>query len=213
MGFSFGNMFKKAPVETGPRIVGRSDWGNEFVLGPNEAFVLNELVVSHGGAGEGRLSLNMKSGDRNGRLDIPFNQSSSAHPWFEYSVAPLALDPTQRAKLKVNKLAHNTKPVIYDADFWLKQGEAAAFEHGLIVRNKQTSKSRMGEFTNVILELEHKGQKRDVTLVSFAKGKEKFVFSQSRKSASFGNFEVSLNSATDNEAVLKVTKASGLIAL
>jgi hypothetical protein len=203
MGF-FSGLIKKTPVETGPRIAGRSEFGGEFVIAPNEAMVLEDTIVTNMGAGNGVLTLGLKVGDRTGRLEIPFNQSSAPKPWYEYNISAVSLDNMNNARIKVGRVCRDAKPVTYDSDFWLKSGEAAVFEHGFVVRNKSVSKSRMGEFTNVSLELSQHNQKKEVTLVTFAKGKEKFVFADSKKSATFGQFEVRLANASDTDAVLSV---------
>lgn len=206
MKFSVGGLFSKKEVQTGPHVVGRSDLGSEFSIGQNESVVIDDMVVTNLGLNSGRLDFGLKVGDRNGRVEIPVKQGTSAQDsyWFEYKISMIAFEPSLRARLRVNKTQQGIKPMSYDSDFWLKSGEAAAFEHGLIVKNKSTSRSRQGEFTNVILEMEHMGQRKEAILVSFAKGKEKFVYAQTKNTASFGPFDIKLNTASENEAVINV---------
>ena len=201
---------KEEPV--GPRVAGRTDLGSEFSIAPNESFVIGDTVLTNAGVSGGKLALDIRVADRNGRIEVPVNESAKGgSSWFEYRISPVTLDQSMRAKMSVKKACDRAKPVIYDADFWLKVGECAAFEHGLVLRNKSTSRSKQGEFTNVTLEMEYQGQRRDVILVSFAKGKEKFVYAQMKNVTGFGPFDIRLNSASESEAVLNVHKGNELI--
>jgi len=212
MKFSVGGLFSRKQEPAGPRVVGRTELGGEFLIGQNESFVVGDTVLTNAGMYGGKLALDIRVADRSGRIELHVNEpTKGGSSWFEYRISPVVLDQAMRAKLSVKKACDRAKPVIYDADFWLKAGEFAAFEHGLVVRNKSTSRSRQGEFTNVTLEMEYQGQKKEVTLVSFAKGKEKFVYAQMKNTGSFGPFDIKLNSASESEAVLSVHKGNELM--
>ncbi|MBM3304047.1 MAG: hypothetical protein FJY76_03040 [Candidatus Aenigmarchaeota archaeon] len=213
MRFLVGGLFGRKEVPAGPRIAGRTELGGEFSIGRDESFVVGDTIVTNTGMSGGRLALDLKVGDRNGRIEVPVNDPAKGpNSWYEYRISPVMLDAaTMRAKMSLKKACDRAKPAIYDADFWLKAGESAAFEHGLVLRNKSTSRSKQGEFTNVTLEMEYQGQRRDVILVSFAKGKEKFVYAQMKNVTGFGPFDIRLNSASETDAVLNVHKGSELI--
>ena len=213
MKFSVGNIFRKAPAQEGPRVAGRTDFGGEFMISPGECFVVEDTMVTNLGIISGKMALGIRVGDRSGRLELPVNEGSRESNWFEYSISPVNINPSMQAKMSVRKNCQNARPITYDSDFWLKAGESAAFEHGLIVTNKSISKSRMGEFTNVTLGLEHGGRKNDVMLTGFAKGKEKFVFSDRKNSVAFGQFDITMNSVSNEAAVLNVRYSSNLLLL
>lgn len=212
MKFSVGGLLgKRTPVQEGPNIVSRPEFGAEFSIGYGESAVLDNLMVTSLGAEGGRLQLSMKAGERSGTVElVPSQNAVAQHDWFEYAVSA-SLGQDRKPRVVVKRLCQNARPTDYGADFRLKTGECASFEHGMILRNRSVSRSRQGEFTNVVLELEHAGRKQEATLVSFAKGKEKFVFSGSRNSASFGPFSVRLNGASENEASLLVNRSAGLL--
>lgn len=213
MRFSVGRLFgKKEAAQTGPRVAGRTDLGGEFLIAPNESFVVEDTIITNMGMSGGKLALGMKVGERNGRIEVPVNEPmKGGSSWFEYRISPVSVDASMRAKMSIRKACDRAKPAAYETDFWLRSGECAAFEHGLVIRNKSTSRSRQGEFTNVTLEMEYQNQKKEAILVSFAKGKEKFVYADMKNSASFGPFDIKLNSTTDTEAVLNVHKGNELM--
>ncbi len=215
MRFSIGRIdriFRKREAETGPRIAGRTELGGEFAISPGESFVVEDAIITNMGVSGGRLALGMKSGERSGRLEVPVNEpAKGGSSWFEYRISPVSVDAAMRAKMSVEKACDRAKPAAYETDFWLRAGECVAFEQGLVIRNKSTSRSRQGEFTNVTLDMEYQGRKKEAVLVSFAKGREKFVYASMKNSASFGPFDIRLNSATDTEAVLNVRKGNELV--
>ncbi len=213
MRFSVGGLFgRKEAAPAGPRVVGRTDIGGEFLIAPSESFVVEDTIITNMGMSGGKLALGMKVGDRSGRVEVPINEPmKGGSSWFEYRISPVSADAAMRAKMSMKKACDKAKPAAYDTDFWLRSGECAAFEHGLVIRNKSTSRSRQGEFTNVTLDMEYQNQKKEAMLVSFAKGKEKFVYASMKNTTSFGPFDIKLNSTTDTEAVLSVHKGNEMM--
>jgi len=214
MKFSVGGLFGKKNAPAGPMVVGRTEFGGEFSIGYNESFVIEDVILTSHGVVGNKLDLELKAGDRSGRVDVPVKDVGSPEGcwWYEYMVRLGSIDPaSKRASVSVKKAVQGAKPMTYDSDFWLKPGECAVFEQGFMVRNKSTSRSNQGEFTNVTLGLEYRGQKGEVTLVSFAKGKEKFVYAQMKNAANFGPFDIKLNGASENEAAINVHRSNELM--